>query len=56
MSCIYGDRQFGVEDQGWVVWFTIATSTVKPITIDENGKQVRDVLYIDDLLASLTVS
>lgn len=49
-SCIYGTRQFGVEDQGWVAWFIIAAITGRPITIYGNGKQVRDVLYIDDLL------
>ena len=51
-SCIYGERQFGVEDQGWLAWFIIATHTGKPITIYGDGKQVRDVLYIDDLLDS----
>jgi CDP-paratose 2-epimerase len=50
MSCIYGPRQFGVEDQGWVAWFTIATITGKPITIYGDGKQVRDVLYVTDLV------
>jgi CDP-paratose 2-epimerase len=50
MSCIYGPRQFGVEDQGWVAWFTIATITEKPITIYGDGKQVRDILYINDLI------
>ena len=50
MSCIYGTRQFGVEDQGWVAWFVIATLTNKPITIYGDGKQVRDVLYVDDLI------
>lgn len=49
-SCIYGPRQLGVEDQGWVAWFTIAALTGRPITIFGNGRQVRDVLYIDDLL------
>ncbi len=49
-SCIYGPRQFGVEDQGWVAWFIIAAIAGKPITIYGDGKQVRDVLYIDDLL------
>ena len=48
-SCIYGYRQFGVEDQGWVAWFTIAAILKKPITLYGNGKQVRDVLFIDDL-------
>ena len=50
MSCIYGTRQFGVEDQGWVAWFTIATILGKPITIYGDGKQVRDVLYVTDLV------
>ncbi len=49
-SCVYGPRQFGVEDQGWVAWFTIAAVTGKPITIYGDGKQVRDVLWVDDLL------
>jgi len=49
-SCIYGPRQFGIEDQGWLAWFVIAVLTGKPITIYGDGKQVRDVLFIDDLL------
>mgnify|MGYP000984062341 FL=1 len=49
-SCIYGTRQFGVEDQGWLAWFLIAAITGRPITIYGNGKQVRDVLFIEDLL------
>lgn len=49
-SCIYGPRQMGVEDQGWVAWFAIASLTGRPLTIYGNGKQVRDLLYIDDLL------
>mgnify|MGYP001375984543 FL=1 len=49
-SCIYGLRQFGVEDQGWVAWFVIAAITGRPITIYGDGKQVRDVLFIEDLL------
>ncbi|MFA6007753.1 MAG: GDP-mannose 4,6-dehydratase [Candidatus Shapirobacteria bacterium] len=49
-SCIYGPRQFGVEDQGWVAWFVIALMTQKPITIYGDGKQVRDLLYVDDLI------
>jgi CDP-paratose 2-epimerase len=48
-SCIYGTRQFGVEDQGWVAWFTIAAVTGRPITLYGDGKQVRDVLFVDDL-------
>lgn len=49
-SCIYGYRQFGVEDQGWVAWFTIAAELGKTITLYGNGRQVRDVLFIDDLV------
>jgi CDP-paratose 2-epimerase len=48
-SCIYGTRQFGIEDQGWVAWFTIAAVTGRPITLYGDGKQVRDVLFVDDL-------
>jgi CDP-paratose 2-epimerase len=49
-SCIYGLRQFGVEDQGWVAWFVIAAISGHPITIYGDGKQVRDILFVDDLL------
>jgi CDP-paratose 2-epimerase len=49
-SCIYGTRQFGVEDQGWIAWLTIAAVTGRAITIYGDGKQVRDVLWVDDLL------
>lgn len=49
-SCIYGPRQFGVEDQGWLAWMTIAAVTGRPITIYGDGKQVRDVLHVNDLL------
>jgi CDP-paratose 2-epimerase len=48
-SCIYGTRQFGVEDQGWVAWFTIAAVLGRAITLYGDGKQVRDVLFVDDL-------
>jgi CDP-paratose 2-epimerase len=41
-SCIYGPRQFGVEDQGWLAWMIIAAVTVRQITIYGDGKQVRD--------------
>ncbi len=49
-SCIYGTRQFGVEDQGWVAWFTIAARLERDITIYGDGRQVRDVLHVDDLV------
>lgn len=49
-SCIYGKRQFGIEDQGWVAWFVIAAVIGRSITIYGDGKQVRDLLFIDDLM------
>lgn len=49
-SCIYGTQQFGIEDQGWVAWFVIACVLGKPLTLYGNGKQVRDVLFADDLV------
>jgi CDP-paratose 2-epimerase len=49
-SCIYGPRQFGHEDQGWLAWFTIRAFQRQPVTIYGDGKQVRDALYIDDLI------
>jgi CDP-paratose 2-epimerase len=49
-SCIYGPRQFGVEDQGWVAWFAMARRLGRPVTIYGTGKQVRDLLHIDDLV------
>lgn len=49
-SCIYGYGQFGVEDQGWAAWLLIAALRGWPISIYGDGKQVRDMLFIDDLL------
>ncbi|GJM41615.1 MAG: CDP-paratose 2-epimerase [Ardenticatenaceae bacterium] len=49
-SCIYGPRQFGIEDQGWVAHFVIATIKNRPITIYGDGKQVRDLLHVQDLV------
>jgi CDP-paratose 2-epimerase len=49
-SCIYGTRQFGVEDQGWVAWFSIAAVLGLPVTVYGDGKQVRDLLWVEDLL------
>jgi CDP-paratose 2-epimerase len=51
-SCIYGTRQFGFEDQGWLAHFCIAAHQKRPIIVYGNGKQVRDVLWIDDLIAA----
>ncbi len=50
MSCIYGWRQFGNEDQGWVAHFLIRALDDVPITIYGNGRQVRDVLFVEDLI------
>lgn len=49
-SCIYGPHQFGIEDQGWVAWFAIQAMRNRPVTIYGDGKQVRDVLYVEDLV------
>lgn len=49
-SCIYGPNQFGIEDQGWVSWFSIASMFDKQFTIYGDGKQVRDVLHVYDLI------
>ncbi|MFW6078801.1 MAG: GDP-mannose 4,6-dehydratase [Gemmatimonadota bacterium] len=53
MSCIYGPRQFGNEDQGWVAHFAISAMCGDTITLYGDGKQVRDVLYVDDLIDAL---
>ncbi|HZU84545.1 MAG TPA: NAD-dependent epimerase/dehydratase family protein [Polyangiaceae bacterium] len=53
MSCIYGPRQFGNEDQGWVAHFLIRAARGEPITIYGDGHQVRDVLYVDDLVDAM---
>jgi CDP-paratose 2-epimerase len=50
MSCIYGPRQFGTEDQGWVAHFLIQAMQGRPITLYGDGKQVRDILFVDDLI------
>lgn len=49
-SCIYGPRQMGIEDQGWVAYFAIASQLGRPITIYGDGKQVRDLLCVTDLI------
>ena len=50
MSCLYGPRQFGTEDQGWVAHFLISALRQQPITIFGDGKQVRDLLFVDDVV------
>lgn len=56
MSCIYGPHQHGTEDQGWVAHFLIRTQQDLPITIYGDGKQVRDLLYVDDLIDALLLA
>jgi CDP-paratose 2-epimerase len=56
MSCLYGPRQFGTEDQGWVAHFAISALRGTPITIYGDGKQVRDVLFVDDVVDALLLA
>jgi CDP-paratose 2-epimerase len=56
MSCIYGPHQHGNEDQGWVAHFLIRALASEPITIFGNGKQVRDILYVDDLVRAMLLA
>jgi CDP-paratose 2-epimerase len=49
-SCMFGPHQYGKEEQGWVAWFCIAAALGKPLSIYGDGKQVRDLLYIDDVM------
>jgi CDP-paratose 2-epimerase len=50
MSCIYGPRQFGTEDQGWVAHFLIRALQGERVTLYGDGCQVRDILFVDDLV------
>ncbi|HEX4448456.1 MAG TPA: NAD-dependent epimerase/dehydratase family protein, partial [Polyangiaceae bacterium] len=56
MSCIYGPRQFGTEDQGWVAHFLIRALRGEPITLYGDGLQVRDILYVRDLLDAMEMA
>jgi len=56
MSCIYGLHQFGTEDQGWVAHFLINALEEHPITLYGDGKQVRDILFVDDLIDALLLA
>lgn len=55
MSCIYGTRQFGFEDQGWVSHFVISSMLGRPIVLYGDGKQVRDLLYVEDLARAFDI-
>jgi len=50
MSCIYGPRQFGTEDQGWVAHFMLRALRGEPISIYGDGQQTRDLLFVGDLV------
>lgn len=56
MSCIYGPHQFGTEDQGWVAHFLIRAADDRPITLYGDGRQVRDILYVDDLVDAMLLA
>jgi CDP-paratose 2-epimerase len=49
-SCVFGTRQFGIEDQGWIAWFCVAATLGRPFAIYGDGKQVRDTLWVGDLV------
>jgi CDP-paratose 2-epimerase len=53
MSCIYGPHQHGTEDQGWVAHFLIQALEGRPITVYGDGAQVRDILFVDDLVDAM---
>lgn len=56
MSCIYGPHQFGTEDQGWVAHFLIKALEGAPITVYGDGRQVRDVLFVEDLVGAFLLA
>ena len=56
MSCIYGQRQYGTEDQGWIAHFLRAALAEEPITVYGTGKQLRDVLFVTDVIDALLLA
>ncbi len=56
MSCIYGPHQFGTEDQGWVAHFLIQSLRRRPLTLYGDGLQVRDVLFVEDLVDAMLLA
>jgi CDP-paratose 2-epimerase len=56
MSCIYGPHQFGTEDQGWVAHFLIRALDGEPIVLYGDGKQVRDILFVEDLVNAFVLA
>jgi CDP-paratose 2-epimerase len=56
MSCIYGPHQFGTEDQGWVAHFLIQALRQRPLTLYGDGLQVRDILFVEDLVDAMMLA
>jgi CDP-paratose 2-epimerase len=56
MSCVYGPHQFGTEDQGWVAHFIIQALKGQPVTLYGDGLQVRDILFVDDLVEAMLLA
>ena len=56
MSCIFGTHQWGTEDQGWIAHFIISSVLARPLTIYGDGKQVRDILFISDLIQAFQLA
>jgi len=56
MSCIYGLHQQGNEDQGWVAHFLIRAIEGAPIALYGDGMQVRDLLFVEDLVDALLLA
>jgi CDP-paratose 2-epimerase len=56
MSCIYGPHQNGTEDQGWVAHFAIRARDGRPVTVYGDGRQVRDLLFVEDLVDAMQLA
>lgn len=56
MSCIYGPHQFGTEDQGWVAHFLLQAIKGLPLTLYGDGCQVRDILFVEDLVNAMLLA
>lgn len=56
MSCIYGPYQLGSEDQGWVAHFLRQALKGEPVCLYGDGRQVRDLLYVEDLVRGMRIA
>lgn len=56
MSCIFGPHQHGNEDQGWVAHFALRALAEEPITLYGDGAQVRDILFVSDLVEAMLLA